>query len=574
MKLLKIFLAEIVSFYVLMVIGTLAVIFILNKFGVVDLVGHPVNVITFIALACLVFFVFGSNTIASNSSWVKNIPMSRVKLFVVGSSLNIVNLMLMLSSFLILISATLWDYLHMSDGRFFLFSNHFYGVFLRVTDVDVLPTISLLIIWGLVLFLLSTFVFASSFASLKLYPKELPLIRTIFKKYWPDYYREYVQLVELLSLVIAATLLYCAYKIFSLEAMLAAVVFCFVPFFVMTSIVYGHNFKKLYLLTTMRSFAFVVLIVFSLSVMRANHLVGGTDISINTKLREILFLGPSLYQLKEKELESYLALNIDDGMIFDLMNFLYKRTHFKGIPYYRRYESIYDFKEKQPIERFDEVILSKQKMSGLEAAIGLFNVSEITPQHLESFFNHARRIENRGYSDKKRQSSIDIILPVFYYMSWKDFSRSELEGMLSSKDEYIQELALRNAYVPVEVLASDFHRDLAKFRMGRPMTFVPKYDLSHVIVKNFDNFSSSIAALAGDLISEGQCRSISSVSVMKMAFKGEGEYSALNCKIYNHAAGFAQDRDFYLNGQYIWQVKQALISTDLEADEAILGKDL
>lgn len=547
-----------------MVMATLSVVFVLNKFGMVDLAGQPVNVITFIAMACLVFFVFGSNTIASNSSWVKNIPMSRVKLFVVGSSLNIVNLTLMLASFLILISVTLWDFLHLSDGRYFLFSRRFYSIFLGGINSDVMPTKSLLIIWGLVLFLLSIFVFASNFGSLKLYPKELPFVRALLKKYWPEYYREYVQLVELLSLVIVATVLYCVYKIFSLEALLAAAVFCFVPFFIMTSIVYGHNFKKLYFLTTMRSFAFFALVVCSLSVLRANLIVEETNISVKAKLREILFLGPTLYQLKENELESYLAQNIDDEMIFDLMNFLYKRTHFKGNPYYRKYESTYDFKEKQPIERFNEIILSKQKVLGLEAAIGLFNVSEITPQHLETFFFHARRIENRGASGEKRQSSIEIVLPVFYYMSWKDFSRHELEAMLSSKDEYIQELALRNAYVPVEVLASDHHRDLSKYRMGRPMTLVPKYDLSHVIVKNFDNFSSSIAAMAGDLISEGQCRSISSVSAMKRAFRGEGEYSTLNCKIYNHAAGLARDRGFYLNGQYIWQVKQALIPTDLE----------
>lgn len=71
-----------------------------------------------------------------------------------------------------------------------------------------------------------------------------------------------------------------------------------------------------------------------------------------------------------------------------------------------------------------------------------------------------------------------------------------------------------------------------------------------------------LVAKAGELVSQGQCRSISSVSVMKMAFKGQGQKVTLNCKSYQNAAGIAQEKDYYLNGQYHWHVKRALISTD------------
>lgn len=556
MKLLNILLRDLFLFYLKWTLVIVFASFGLDKFGLVNLESDSAVLMTYMFILCFILYVNGISLYSRNFNWMKNVPVTRQKLLKASLCFSLVNASVMVATFFILLNVLFIEALYDANGVYFLVSSEFYSALTDIFTVDSSSindypaTIVIAVLTGGGLFCISFLFFVGVKGAFTKSPR-LETIRSLLRRIKPNISYENLGRAEFFVLLLSLFLVYYTYRFYSLSMLLIAFACTITPYAALVNIAHRFNLKNNYRALSLQSYGLVVLVTSGLVFGHAQNRLNHKELSAENRAYEALILGPSFYDLKDEELGEFLAQDISNETIEDLMEFAYRRDSIFGGFHNARIRDIWDFKNKRPITEFQAIINSKTKLSSLEASLGLFKVNELGFDEIKLYFEKAQALEDSPKS-KEHGSTLDYH-SVSKYLSWKDFSRDELAKMLSSKNSWLHRLALENIYLPDDnsKLSSDTRRK------ARVKSDKVKYDLTAVIIKNFDLYDSSVLSRASEVISAAQCRSISSTAVLKEAIRGQEISTNLNCSKYEEASDFAQKENYYLGGEYFWKLKHS-----------------
>lgn len=558
MKLLNILIKDLIFTYLKWLTLTIVLVLGLDKFGFLTLQSDATSMMALTFVVALAFYASGVTIYSRNYNWLRNLPVTRYQLLSATILFNALNLFFTTMSFFIMLNAFFFEKLFDSLGNYFLVSSAFYDKIFELVTVqsqsinDYPATISVVVLVGGFLFV-SSFLFLMGTTGIFKVGNRLTFLHHFVRKFWPNLDSAKIANFEALLIFVSLGLSYVIYRYYSLTVVLAALLCTVIPYVVLKNLTHSLNLKKYYRWVSTPVYGAFVVVISGLIFGHAQYRLNHEQLSAENKAYEALILGPSMYELNDAELDLFLAQDINDQSIVDLIEFAFREDAVLGSFHGAKYGRVWDFKIKRDIGEFEKIIESKTRLDALEASLGLFEPHDLGMAEIKLYFEKAANIENSEHS--KRHGKVFDYHSVAKYLSWRDFKREELAQMLSSRNSWLHRLALENIYVAKN---SEGRENFGFKAKAREMSDKVKFDLTDVIVKNFDLYDSIVLKSASDVISAAQCRSISSVDVLKNAIRGNSIASNLNCHKYEEASDWVQKQNFYLDGEYLWKLKSSL----------------
>ncbi len=552
MQLLKYLIIEYLKKFITLFIATFLILVLAEWTGLNKFVDHYIfQLISTMAIFGIYFASLVDGT-TSCKSWIKNTPYTRETLARIIYAFNL--LKLFTSTYVtILLSLYIWraDIPQLPFKTWELIF-HLPKYFYNKTNIfisNVIPNITQSIDSLTLTMLLAALLFFLGlpfYSNISNYSSRVP--PNFLRRYFPRM-RSFPDTDKLLVVVLVLGV-FLFQSIYQIEIIKLLIVFVAVPFLNIRNFASSLNLKKFYYLRRPIIPGALLLTFYLICISYSNYRISQPHLTESEIVTEALTHGPNVQKVSTSSLMAELRKDISSERIGEIAKYMYLKKSPFDPEYETEFGPIPDFKWKLPSIEFKEVINGKTSAHALVVSLGLFNRHELSVEQIEMFYEKYSLLISSNL--KEHESYLPAVKN---YISWRDFNPTEIDQLLKTRNIELHKIAINSSLAPINNQA----KEQRAYRQGRerPRGDVLAFDIQDYLIKNIENFSTPVIIAATDLISRGQCRTISSDDVYQRVMSGERlSHKQLNCKKVEKVSQMVQLKNYYLNGHFIWEQKQ------------------